>query len=184
MTAEVSQARADEILRQRADKYALLDEREAVKEIVDTVVVVGVGGQKIGISVKHLEVIGKTPPIAHLPGLPPMVRGVLQHRGELLAAVDIGRWLGIAGKPSHAFFAIIEGAGKRKICLLVDQVLGFREVEEGELVESFFGNEQSEGRPVSGTTRDLVAILDVDRLFQANEIRNSPGAGGNAQGKP
>jgi len=183
MTAEVSEARAEDILRQRADKYARLDEREAAREIVDTVVVMGVGGQKIGVSVKHLEVIGKAPPIAHLPGLPPMVRGVLQHRGELLAAVDIGRWLGTPGKPSHAFLAIIEGADKRKICLLVDQVLGFREVAEGEIVESFFGNEKSEGRPVSGTTRDLVAIVDVERLLQSQEIRNSQGAGGKIQGK-
>ncbi len=173
MTAEVTQVRAEEIMRQRADKYAQIDEREAAREVVDTVVVLGVGGQKIGISVEYIEVIGKVPPIAYLPGLPPMVHGVLQHRGELLAAVDIGRWLGIPGKSDHAFLAIIEGAANRKICLLVDRVLGFREVEEGELVESFFGNDKSEGRPVAGTTRDLVAILDVEKMLSSPEIRNS-----------
>jgi chemotaxis signal transduction protein len=182
MTAEVSEARTEDVLRQRADKYAQIDEREKAKEVVDTVVVLGVGGQKIGVSVGNLDVIGKTPPVAHLPGLPSMVQGVLQHRGELLAAVDVARWMGISGEPTHPFTAIIEGFDGRKLCLLVDRVLGFREIEKGEVVESFFGSDKSEGRPVAGTTRDLVAIVDVEKLFDSPELKIEVGGDGRILG--
>jgi chemotaxis signal transduction protein len=58
----------------------------------------------------------------------------------------------------------------------VDTVLGFREITADEIAASFFDNKKSERRPVKGTTRDLVAIIDIDRLFGHTEISFGRGA--------
>ena len=170
-------SRGEDILNIRAEKYAALPDEDQNRTIIDTVVVLGVGKQKFGIPIDTLEVIIKTPPIAHLPGLPPLIRGTLQNRGELLAAVDIARWYDIESKGEEVFLAVIGDADGRKLGLLVDEVLGFKDIAEDDLVVSFFGNTDRDRRPISATTRDLIAIIDVRQLFENPNITLSNGPG-------
>ena len=170
MSTTETESNVEEILRQRAEKYASAMDSRFQRTIVDTVVVLGVGRQKLGVSSRKLEVIDKTPTIAYLPEMPPVIRGVMQIRGELMAAVDVARWFEIETRSGATLLAVVSDGRGRKLGLLVDEVLGFREIAEDELVEGFFGNRDEAGRPISGTTRDLVAIIDVERLFDSAEI--------------
>ena len=170
MSTTETASNVEEILRQRAEKYASTTDSEFDRAIFDTVVVLGVGRQKIGVSSRKLEVIDKPPAIADLPEMPRVIRGVLQIRGELMAAVDIARWFDIETDRCEPLLAVVVDASDRKLGLLVDEVLGFREIAEDELVEGFFGNKEEGGRPISGTTRDLVAIIDVEKLFESSAI--------------
>ncbi len=158
------------LLRMRAEKYAAEAASERARAVVDTVVVLGIGGQKIGISSVRLGVIGKAPPVAPLPEMPSLIRGVVQIRGEVMAAVDIARWLQIGSGRSAPLIAVVEDVSRRKLGLLVDEVIGFREIAKDELVENFFGNKVEREHPVSGTTRDLIAIIDVSKLFLGEQI--------------
>ncbi len=158
------------IMEQRAAEYAALADARQKDTVVETVVVLGVGKQKIGISSVKLDIVEKSPPIAYLPGLPRVVTGVLQLRGGLLAAVDIAGWFGIKGG-GGSFIAVVVDSTGRKLGLLVDEVIGFREIHREELVEGFFGKKAQGGYPVWGTTRDMITIIDVEKLFDCPETR-------------
>ena len=160
----------DAILDERAAKYAAGAQTTVEKRVIDTVAILGVGRQRFGISSPKLEVIEKTPPIAHIPEPPPMVRGVVQIRGELIAAVDLAAWFRIDGSTGSHIAVMTVGKGI-KLGGLVDSVLGFRDIEEGEMVKTFFDSGDKGGRPVLGATRDLVTLLDVDKLFKSSKIR-------------
>jgi chemotaxis signal transduction protein len=159
-----------EILKQRSEKYASEVNIDQDHAILDTVVVMGLCKQKIGVSIGKIKVIGKTPPIAHLPAMPPVIRGVILKNGELMAVVDISGWLGIDAAADTPLIAVVEGPSGRKLGLLIDEVIGFQEIAEEDLLESFLEKKNHGQHPVSGTTRDLVAIIDVDRLFNAKDV--------------
>ncbi len=160
----------EDILSLRAEKYAAPPTETSNRKIIDKVVVVCVEKQRFGISIDKLEMIAKTPPIAHLCGLPPLIRGTLQHRGELLAAVDIARWYDIGSQASGEFFAVVVDSTGRKLGLLIDEVLGFQDIAKEDLVDSYFSDKTDGGHPISATTRDLIAIIDIQQMFEHPSI--------------
>ena len=170
MNTKESQINEEQILRERAEKYAVASTSAAEKAVIDTIAVLGVGRQKFGISSVKLEVIEKTPSIAHLPELPQVVRGLVQIRGELIAAVDMAGWFQITGGDG-SYIAVVSNGDGKKLGMIIDTVLGFRNLVEGDMAESFFESKDKGGRPIIGATRDLVTILDVDMLFASAEIR-------------
>ena len=167
---------SDAILDARAKKYAVLPDVSLNQDIFATVVVLRIGTQHIGISSKNLERIGRTPPIAHLPGLPSLLRGALQNRGELLAAVDTAKCFNIELKMENAFYAVVVHSSGRKLALLVDQVIGFRDIVKTDIVESFLGNNRKGRRPIWAITRDLLEIVNVDAMFENKDIIAVPHA--------
>lgn len=170
-------SRIEDVLNSRAEKYAAPLDVTSNGNIIDTVVVVCVEKQKFGISIDKLEMIARTPPIAHLPGLTPLIRGTLQNRGELLAAVDIARWYDIESKDGGAFFAVVVDSSGRKLGLLIDDILGFRDIAEDDLAGSYFSGNTRDGHPIAATTRDLIAIIDVEQMFEHPSIKGKTSTG-------
>ncbi len=159
----------EEILERRADKAAQAKQGDDDEGLVSTVAVVGVGKERFGIPMEGLSVISRTPPVAHLPKLPPSIRGVVQIRGELIGAIDMARWFGIDSDTTGHLLAVVEGQ-PGKLGLLIDSVLGFRDVAAGDIVETFCDDSQSTGHPVRATTKDLIAILSLEELFRCPEV--------------
>ena len=169
MNSAESPVAAEELLRQRAKKYAVPQDVDD-RRIMDTVVVLGVGAQKIGIPNRALEVIARTPPVARIPGGGGVNRGVVHLRGRLLAVVDLGRWLGGSVTQTAPLLAVVVGPMDRRLGLLVDEAIGFREIAVEEWVDTFLDSQGAARRPVLGTTRDLISVLDVERLFAGAEL--------------
>ncbi len=169
MNEQLSPKGVEEILNRRADKAAQAKQGGDNRGLISTVAVVGVGKERFGIPMEGLSVISRTPPVAHLPKLPPSIRGVVQIRGELIGAIDMARWFGIDTKTKGHLLAVVEGP-PGKLGLLIDSVLGFRDVAAGDIVETFCDDTQSTGHPVQATTKDLIAILSLEQLFRCPEV--------------
>jgi chemotaxis signal transduction protein len=159
----------EQILDRRAKKAALLETDNAEKTLVASVAVALVGNERFGIPMEGLALICHTPPIAHLPMIPPTICGVVQIRGEVMGAIDLARWFGIAAPATSRLLAVVEGPPGR-LGLLIDSIQGFQDVTTDDLVETFCDDSQSTGHPVQFTTKDLVAILDLHQLFQCPEV--------------
>jgi purine-binding chemotaxis protein CheW len=168
----MSEKRTEEILIRRAEKAARVAETSDEREIITTVAVVGVGNEKLGIPLDGLVSINRAPAIAQLPRMPKEIRGIVQVRGELIGVVDIARWFGVESPREKSLLAVVEGI-PGKLGLLVDSVLGFRDVREDELAETFCDDTKSTGHPVQVTTKDLIAILNLDQLLNCDEVNIS-----------
>ena len=171
MSAEAtrSQTREAEVLERRAARLAEIPRDAHTRRIAAQIAVLEVGAERIGIPVSRLREFVPCPPLATLPGLPSWMAGVAQIRGELLCAVDLAARLGIESEKEPACMAVLE-AKNGAIGLLGQRVAGFRDVTEDDLAESYSGSGASDRTFIRGTTRDLVSILDADRLLADEEL--------------
>lgn len=106
-----------------------------------------------------------------LPGLPPLVAGVVLIRGEIASVVRVHALLGVPESQVSRHSAILMGVGERvQSGLLVDRVVDVLEVLEL-LVHPPPETLPDALRPlVAGELTHLghlVTLLDLDRLFQA-----------------
>ncbi|MDI1479333.1 chemotaxis protein CheW [Polyangium sp. y55x31] len=165
-------ASREEILKRRAERLAATASDDGPRRIAARVALVGAGAQRLGIPVEVLREIVPMPEITTLPGLPRWLVGITHVRGEIVGVVDLASILGAGGERASAM-AVVEGA-RGPLGLSVESVLGFRDIYEDELSSQMKSDSH---RPVQAMTKDLVAIIDVERLPVAHGEGESPRAG-------
>lgn len=164
----VASANDDEkILRERAQRLAQSVRREGLEHAELEVAICGVGDERIGIPVQHLREIVTLPAITHLPGTPEWMLGIAQVRGTLLSVVDLGAYFRVSGARQPTHMAILD-APEGPIGFTVDDVQSYRRITDGELDTSDAG--RTESRATLGVTRDLVLILDTERLLEQSDL--------------
>jgi chemotaxis signal transduction protein len=159
------------LLKARAEALAQRGRLEQRRRFDEPVAVVLVGGEKMGLPVTHLRSVIRVPSITEIVGMPTWLAGVVQVRGMLLTVIDLARWLELPNASPHQYLALLE-VDRRPLGLLVEAVAGVRDVYTDDVVEQRVALETG-NLPVRYTTRDLVAVLDLERLFaQVNLRRN------------
>lgn len=162
-------AEETEILEQRARELSRSIEKEDKGEVVARLAVISVGNEQFGIPVHSLVEVVRMPSITRLPELPEWITGIVQIRGKLISVVDLAHWFRIPSLEESDFLAILSGP-PGMLGLRIGGVVDFREVFSDEIVQTIQGAELSAGRPIAATTRDLLTILDSDRLFNNRQI--------------
>ena len=114
-------------------------------------------------------------PLTRLPGAPPFLVGVFQHRGEVLAVLDVARMMGERATPvaGGTRVAIVQ-CGAYRLALVAESIEGLVQVEDERL-----------GAPPAGTgglldfvdrigddARGPLAILDLERLVATARERS------------
>jgi len=164
--ADQEDARYEEILEKRARRLRAVPRPREQRPLSSTVAIGAVGSERRGVPGAGVCQIVKAPPVSPLPKLPAWIRGIAQVRGEIVCVVDTAAWFGI---PAHAlgYLLILQGPCGL-LGLLVDSVVDFRAVHADEIVAGL--SDAGSNRPVTGMTRDLVALVDLPRLFESPEL--------------
>jgi purine-binding chemotaxis protein CheW len=158
-----------DILEVRAKKLARGKERGHLRQHYITAAVVSIDAEYFGIPVDGLRQIVKAPPISNLPGMPPWLRGIAQVRGELISVVSLARFFKLESSGVSDFLAVVEGK-LGAIGLLADTLLGFRDIYADEIAEKFGKNTADDERPIRAITKDLVSIIDLQRLLDDKRL--------------
>lgn len=156
--------KAREILQARAralSQRGLVGTRQVAGEPVAVLIV---GGESMGLPVSYLQSIIRLPPVTPVPHLPPWIPGVIQIHGTVISVIDIARWLGLTNCAEAPYLAVLKLEG-RQVGVCVAGVAGVREIFTDELVEQQTAQRNASDLPIRYTTRDLVAVIDVERLF-------------------
>ena len=167
-TSSGSGGSKQEILEARARQLAQLAEDREEGTLYDTVVVVTVGDEKLGIPAESLRIISERFSVTPIFGAPPWLAGITHVRGQVLSVVHLAYWLGHSGGHVGSKLAVVESA-RGALGLLVDEVIGFREVLESELSTTLTPNATAQ-RFTRAITQDLVTLLDVRQLLLSDEI--------------
>lgn len=154
----------DEVLARRARQLARSSGSSVRSEVALRVVVVEAGGQRLGLPVDALRQVVPLPPLTPLTAGSTWLRGLAQVRGELLGVVDLAGLLGLPPRgPCRSLAVVVPPRGPGPFGLAFEAVLGFREIRGDELAPELIRPE----RPIAALTRDLVAVLDPQRLAAA-----------------
>lgn len=159
------------VLRQRAKILAepLPLQREDVAETGGDskhVVLVRLGGQDFAIEAAALREAMESPRITPLPGLPATLRGLANVRSRIVPAYDIRALLNLPplAKDAPREKLVLIAFDGAEFGLLVDAVLGAREIVPGQLHREVSGLAT---RFIQGVTRDGLILLDLSSLVAA-----------------
>ncbi len=160
------------ILMQRAQKLAQpIAQAEEGADIL-RVITLEIGDESYAIDSNAIVEVQPAGPIVAIPGTSGIWLGLVNLRGRLYPVLDLGCLLAQftlhAPSPrgrAGAHLVLTKAAGLT-IALSVDSVLGVRQVARGALLPPVTGRLDGNGSPVLGLTDDLVALLDVERLFR------------------
>lgn len=167
--AELSAADARRILESRAK--ALAQPREEAAAPARTVELLTFSCAGAAYAVNASDVVEVVPLVdpTPVPGTPPAVLGVVNHRGRVLAVVDVGRLLAPADQSaSRVGLLVVVTAGEASFAIRADSVPELVTVEEQELSIGRLGEQQDS--VVRSVTGAMVALLDVEALARDPRI--------------
>src|SRR5262245_4093556 len=158
------------ILEERARRVAARSRRATERERRADVVAVRRGEELWGLPVAAVLEVRRLP-LCVLPGLQGAVQGLVQLGGAAVSVLDLATLTGVASPPVHGEeqLAVVVTGKQGAIALRVDEVLGQRAVFGDEC-----GGEAERAKRhdfVAAVTRELVALIDVERLLGRREVR-------------
>jgi chemotaxis signal transduction protein len=139
-------------------------------------------GTAYALPLSYVREVERVPPLAPLPNVPPWVLGAASLRGDIISAVDLAAFLGLAagerlqGRPSFSREARLLAcrAGSMEAGLVIERVRDIRQLPDasirpptgtipGRAARFLAGTHVSDGR--------LTLLLDLPRLLNSAEFR-------------
>jgi purine-binding chemotaxis protein CheW len=165
------------ILEERARALARPLAEDASEANHEELVLFSLGGERYGVDASRVTAV--VPPVSPtpLPGARAALAGVVNHRGEVLAVVDLRGLLGAtlaAEVPSEGRIVVVD-AGGTVFGLRADEVIGLARVEAsgpGPQPARLEG-----GLPgwIRGVTGGMVSIVDLEALARDPRVRVEEG---------
>lgn len=149
-------------------------DRSAITATAGTYVTFDLGGQVLGVEVRHVREILDTVVISRLPNTPHEIEGVVDIRGESIPIVDMGSRLGLPrqedGEETRIIvFEIVSQGVVRPVGVLADKVRDVTQIwqEELENPPKVVGSSWDSDL-LSGFARHadlLILLLNLERVF-------------------
>lgn len=171
-TREGLSSDARQILEQRAKALAqpLDEERAGAAGATRDLLTFSCAGSTYAVAVTEAVAVVPLTGLTKVPGAPFAVQGVVNHRGRIVAAVDIGRMVAGAERGiSDGDLGVVIATGDAVLAVVTETVPEIVSVEEDELVAA-----ERSGAPQDGIVRSLTAgmtaVLDVEALVRDPRI--------------
>ena len=153
-------ASARRILEERARALAEPLEQAAATGPRLEVLTFSCGGSTYAVDAADAVAVVPLGDLTPVPGTPPAILGVVNHRGRILAVIDVERVVGATGRNgSRVTLGIVVATSGASFVLLADTVPELAALEEGDVTPA--------DRPngvVRGVTSTMAALLDATAL--------------------
>jgi len=157
------------LLEERALRVATRSQRAETRELQAEVVAVRRGREVWGFPLAAVREVRRLK-VCALPGLGGALQGLVHIRGEAVAVADLEALTGSAVSAAHGeeLLAVLVAGAPGTLGVRVDEVLGRRSVWKDECDGAADGDRQHDF--VAAVTRDLLAVIDVERLLARPEL--------------
>ena len=119
-----------------------------------------------GVEVEHVQEVLRFQPMTQVPLAPPIVRGLINLRGQIVIAVDLRRRLGLPERVGELPMNIVVRADGGPVSLLVDEIGDVVEVNEDafeQAPETLQGPSRTLVRGVYQLASRLLLVLDLEQ---------------------
>lgn len=172
LSGEISEDEVERIMRERALVLAERDEKRSRAnsndEILHHIIAVRRAQSRFGLPITAVQELREVI-VTRLPRGTEYVQGLYQLRGQVGCVVDLQPYFGPPEplpEDCRITVAIIQGESG-SLALRIDEILGPRQVTRSECDEQL--RERTRDF-VTDVTRDLLALIDIERLFARAEI--------------
>lgn len=166
--------RARAILDERARALARVPDRADAAAAGLRVAIFTIGGERFAIEARHVLRVFRAPELTPIPGVPAEYAGAINHRGEILAVLDLGRMLGVG--PSEAprdgsGWILVLGDDRGELGALVDAVHEVRTLGAGEVLDRPDVVDRAARHDyVLGVTGDALILIDGGALLRDDRL--------------
>lgn len=130
-----------------------------------TLIVFTLDGERLALELDHVRAAGRTPPITPVPAAPGALAGVVNFRGEIVAAFDL-RLVSGAPRPSEPRpYLIALGRDRIEFAILADAVEGLVRTASTAIVRRPWSG-ASDAPGAGGVTADALNVLDGAALLE------------------
>jgi len=166
--AEPGPEEAAAIMRQRAQALARPTEvAEALAETQDALVFCR-GEESYAVEMAHVADAAALRELTPVPGLPPFILGVVNHRGRIVAILDLRTLLVPSdAKPAPRGFVVMAEAGGKSFGILADSIKGATALAVDDLGPAPAGLGPG---LVRGVTADMIAVVDLEAVARDPRI--------------
>ncbi|MBP6747677.1 chemotaxis protein CheW [bacterium] len=167
-----------QILRSRARLLARPLVMEQDRQIVFELVEFKACGRRLAVETKFVDEAITIKDISLVPQTSPLVSGITNVRGQIVTVVDLSVLFDINQSAADANLrkqsnkaaksasdGLILRFGALRLAVCVDEVLGVRQLDSGELSQGFTGLSDRLSQFTVALTTDLLIILDAKRIF-------------------
>lgn len=167
-----------QILRSRARLLARPLVMEQDRQIVFELIEFKACGRRLAVETKFVDEAITIKDISLVPQTSPLVRGITNVRGQIVTVVDLSVLFDIKQSAADANLrkqsnkaaksasdGLILRFGALRLAVCVDEVLGVRQLDSGELSQGFSGLSDRLSQFTVSLTTDLLIILDAKRIF-------------------
>ena len=126
----------------------------------------GVGSYMLGVPTDELIEVNRHLKCTKVPGSPKMIRGILNLRGLLIPAIDVGAYLDIRDAKSKSFCIVLNVQGNH-IALMVDSIGDINAFNPSELVlppTHLLGQNQEAVLGAYRLSTGLLIVLDTSAI--------------------
>ena len=139
--------------------------------ISDQIVVFHLDEQSFALPLSAVEKVIHAVEISYLPKAPEIIIGIINVKGQLIPVADIRKRLGLFSRemdPNNQL--IIANTGKRQVAIMVDNVIGIRRLETGQLIATkdvcpFIENVRGVAKVEDG----LIIIYNLEKFLSLDE---------------
>lgn len=174
-TVEPAPEEVRRILRERALSLARPQETAPAPSEGPELVVFSLGEERYGIEAAHVHQVVPLRELTRVPCTPPFVLGVINHRGRILAVLDLRRFLNLSGlsgqdTPEGGRVVVVD-AGGMTFGIRADSVAGIHKEAARELAPPPVTLASAGRAFVRGVAGDMIAVLDAEALARDPGIR-------------
>lgn len=136
--------------------------------------------QFFGVPVQQVQEVIRYQEMTRVPLTPPVIRGLINLRGQIVMAVDLRRRFGMEERPeSELPMNVVVRTDDGAVSFLVDEIGDVLEVDEDSFEgppETVQGQTRALVRGVYKLPQQLLLVLDTDRALAAAELESGPSA--------
>lgn len=144
---------------------------EFIHTKIDQIVVFTLDEQSFALSLNTVVKVIHAIEIRHLPKTPDIIIGIINVKGQIIPVVDIRKRFGLAAHEielNHQL--IITDNGKRMVAILVDSIIGIRDLTPNQLSETKESLPFAEHiKGVAKIDDGLILIYDLDKFLSLDE---------------
>lgn len=163
---QLSDEQIRQVLQRRAKELARTSKEDVVQDVTEFIIVT-IGREKLALEIRTIQEIQTLRGLTSVPGANDVWSGVVNLRGRLLPVLNLAGTLGIpaeSGEKSDSGRIVVVSIGQYHMGLLVEDVLGVKEIPNGSIRPSLVDSSSQAREIVSGITADMISVLDLTAL--------------------
>jgi purine-binding chemotaxis protein CheW len=136
-----------------------------------SLVVFSLAGETYGVAAEYVQEIQPLGDVTPVPCTPDFVVGLMNVRGSIYSVVDIRSFFGVTKKEiTGTTKVLLAKAGGLEVGILADDVSEAKSLLLSEIKPPTLGNSTGKEEYVSGVTKDMLTVLNLDAFLRDDRI--------------